>query len=219
MASERTYSEAETEEIVQRALADSTSPSGFSRDEVWRIAEEMGVQKAQFETALSNMAQKTPLVKSKSPFKLVNLVTIIHGELDQDGFVLIDEAILTTFGGKKVTYEEQAMKIRLDIGSTILQANIASRKGDTSIRVNAPLDTAFIAALLVLIMFMFVSLFSYILGYSAAWIFLGLAPLFALLTAVLISKRANKSAKDFLDQLATIASQAIADTTHPEIQK
>ncbi|MEI8281973.1 MAG: hypothetical protein WCG75_06180 [Armatimonadota bacterium] len=217
MSSERLYTEAEAVEIIQRALSDPASESptnSLTQNDLWRIAEEAGATRSQFESALATTVSKVSVEPSKGSMGTTNYSCVIAGELTPDDFIVIEEQIPETFGGKFVKQEERTMKVRVDKGSAIVVAIVSTRKGQTSIRVTASHFMAVMAGFLVWILFSFVGFLVMISNNSqTAWLVFALALFAGTVTGMTLAKEANKKGREFFNLLSGLVSNAVASNS------
>ena len=215
MSSERLYTEAEAVELIQRALNDSdqeSSPSGLTQNELWRIAEEAGATRSQFDNALAKSAPKVTSDKSKSILRSPQLNSYVAGELTPDDFIVIDESLSPNLGGKIVSQEGQSMKIRLDQGISMIYAVIASRKGQTSIRVHSSYVSAILPPLFVLVFTVMAGVITMMAGNNqAAWLLFAVAPVLAALLAMKLIGLARGRTNDLYIMLHQLVSEAIKE--------
>jgi len=134
------YSEKEVSEIMQRAaqLQEQEQVSyqpGVTRDELVRIAGELGIESSVLEKALAEHGQGSPHKKS---FVLAREEErVLDGEIDPDDFDLLLEGINVRRNqqGSTIVQIGKTLRAQALAGGSIQNVEITSRKGRTRIRV------------------------------------------------------------------------------------
>ena len=222
MSSERLYTEAEAVEIIRRALRDrgsETMPTGLTQNDLWRIAEEAGVSRSQFESALARSGNKSEIVQTKNPYRRENFAASVPGELAPDDFIIVDESIPVSFGARKVTQEGNSMKMRLQVGVSAVHAVVASRKGQTSIRVHTSPADALLPSFFLMIFTMMGGAISIGKGHTQLGLILFvLAPIVALCLSIGLAQKARNGTQEFASDLVEAVTKTIADQATNEAQ-
>ena len=209
MADERRYSEEEGVEIIQRALNSSesdSSVSGLTQNDLWRIAEEAGASREQFDAALASTVSKKPMTPFKGRGGFSQYSTIIDGELTPDDFIILNENL----PGMGVSQVGRVMTVRADSMTAMILGSIASRKGQTMVKVLVTPMGAIPAIFFCLFFALFSGFIALFSGNGrTAMLLVILAPFLSCFIAIKLNQKAKKSAQDFFDLLTKVVSEAM----------
>ncbi len=154
------------------------------------------------------------MAPTKGSMGTSNYSCVIAGELTRDDFLVIEEQIPETFGGKYVRQEGRTMKVRIDKGSAIIVAIVSTRKGQTSIRVTASHFMAVFAGMIVWILISSVGLLAMISNNSQlAWLIFALALFAGAVLGMALAKEASKKGREFFNLLSGLVSNAVSSSS------
>lgn len=150
MDKERVFSEQEVAQIIKRAAeiteegAEPTYVPGVTREELEKIAAEVGVSASALERAINEARERT---HKRGPLRLTEeFERVVDGELDPSQFDVVLEGV-KTFGRGEPTLVGRSLRADAWTGAGQAHIDVTSRNGRTKLKVKS---NAFFEALMTL---------------------------------------------------------------------